>query len=302
MKGRLYRWAALVLALALAVTCCGCGGKKDSGVIHVATKPMTEQYILGEMFRLLIEENTDLTVELTKGVGGGTANIQAGLLTGDFDLYPEYTSTGWLHVLKETEIPDNETLYKELCEQYKEKYNLEWLGLYGFNNTFGLLVDSDSAKEYDLKTYSDLARASGNLIFGAGYDYYEREDGYTALCAAYGMDFKEHKDMDSGLKYTALAERDVNVITVYTTDAQVSIADAVLLEDDQHFFVDYFCGTVARGEVLEAHPELREALCKLNGRISNDEMAEMNYRLEVNHEDEAVIAKEFLVGKGLIAG
>lgn len=301
MKRVFRRCLCFALAALFSVMCSGCG-KKDTGVINAATKPMTEQYILGEMFKILIEENTDLTVNLTKGVGGGTANIQAGLMSGDFDLYAEYTSTGWLHVLKETDIPENETLYAELCRKYKETYDLEWLGLYGFNNTFGLLVDSGSAQKYNLKTYSDLAEVSGSLIFGAGYDFYEREDGYDALCAAYGMDFKEHKDLDIGLKYTALAEKEVNVITVFTTDAQISVADGVVLEDDDHFFVDYFCGTVVRAEVLEAHPELREVLSRLNGMISNKEMTEMNYRLEVNHEDEAVIAREFLVSKGLIAG
>lgn len=69
--------------------------------IHIATKPMTEQYVIGEMLDLLIEQDTDLSVELTQGVGGGTSNIQPAMESGEFDIYPEYTGTAWNMVLKE---------------------------------------------------------------------------------------------------------------------------------------------------------------------------------------------------------
>ena len=73
---------------------------KKQDTIHIATKPMTEQYILGEMLNLLIKQDTDLNVELTQGVGGGTSNIQPGMESKKFDIYPEYTGTGWNMVLK----------------------------------------------------------------------------------------------------------------------------------------------------------------------------------------------------------
>lgn len=79
---------------------------------------MTEQFILGEMLKILIEEKTDLKVELTKGIGGGTANIQPALIKGDFDMYPEYTGTAWSYVLKKTDIPDDNTLLTELLQEY----------------------------------------------------------------------------------------------------------------------------------------------------------------------------------------
>ncbi|MNO95763.1 Choline-binding protein precursor [compost metagenome] len=115
-----------LLALTLIT---GCSKKTDT--IKIATKPMTEQFILGEMLSLLIKENTNLNVEITKGIGGGTSNIHPAILKGDFDLYPEYTGTGWSFVLKESEIPDNDTLYKNLQDKYSTNYNLKWVGLYG---------------------------------------------------------------------------------------------------------------------------------------------------------------------------
>ena len=174
-------------------------------------------------------------------------------------MYPEYTGTSWLYVLKKTEIPDNETLFEELQKEYEEEFGLKWEGLYGFNNTFRLLVRREVADKYHLKTTSDLAKVADQLTFGAGYDYFEREDGYDALCGAYQMEFGEIVEMDSGLKYTALNEQKVDVITVYTTDAQITVADAVVMEDDLHFFEDYFCGTVIRSEVFRRKSWIRRS-------------------------------------------
>ena len=128
------RFLVIILIALLSIPSFGCSNKSDT--IKIATKPMTEQFILGEMIKLLIEDNTDLNVEITKGIGGGTSNIHPAIVKGDFDLYPEYTGTGWSFVLKEDGIPDDETLYKELQEKYKNNYDLSWIGLYGFNNTF----------------------------------------------------------------------------------------------------------------------------------------------------------------------
>ena len=112
------RVLVLILILVLSIPSFGCSSKSDT--IKIATKPMTEQFILGEMIKLLIEDNTDLNVEITKGIGGGTSNIHPAIVKGDFDLYPEYTGTGWSFVLKEDGILDDETLYKELQEKYKK--------------------------------------------------------------------------------------------------------------------------------------------------------------------------------------
>ncbi len=114
-------------------------------VIHIATKPMTEQLILGNVLKELIEKKTDLTVEVTEGVGGGTSNIQPAMLSGQFDIYPEYTGTAWSAVLKRTDAYD-ESLFNELSQAYKEEYNFEWVGMYGFNNTYGIGVRNEIAQ------------------------------------------------------------------------------------------------------------------------------------------------------------
>lgn len=112
-----------VLGVILIASLGGCFDKKEKEVINIATKPMTEQFILSEMLKQIIEEDTDLEVEITKGIGGGTSNIHPALVKGDFDMYPEYTGTGWSFVLKEKNIPDDKTLYKELTEKYEKEYD-----------------------------------------------------------------------------------------------------------------------------------------------------------------------------------
>ncbi|MDR3597848.1 glycine betaine ABC transporter substrate-binding protein [Clostridium sp.] len=290
--------AFMAVILTMTVFLTGCS--KNSGTIKIATKPMTEQLILSEMLSLLIKDNTNLNVEITKGVGGGTSNIHPAIVKGDFDLYPEYTGTGWSEVLKEKELPDNDTLYKELKEKYEEQYKLTWVGLYGFNNTYGLAVRKDIAEKYNIKTYSDLAKYSPELIFGAEYDFYEREDGYKALCNIYGFNFKKTADMDIGLKYKAINSKEIDVMNVFTTDGQLSASDVVVLKDDKNFFQTYYCGTVVREDTLKKYPELKDVLMKMQDIVTDSEMAKLNYEVETNGRDEKDVAKEFLENKGLL--
>ncbi len=274
-------------------------GISAKNTIHIATKPMTEQYIMGEMLKMMIEEDTDLEVELTQGVGGGTSNIEPAMESGEFDLYPEYTGTGWNMVLKEDSVYTEEQ-FGELEKRYQEELGMKWLGMYGFNNTYGLAVRSEIADEYGLETYSDLQKIADQLVFGAEYDFFEREDGYDALCETYGLHFKSTMDLDIGLKYEALNQGKIDVMVVFTTDGQLSEADAKVLTDDQEFFPSYLCGNVVREEVLEAHPELSEELEKLTDSISDTEMAQMNYEVETLGKEPKEVAEAFLTEKGLL--
>ena len=276
MRG-IKRILIFILIIILCIATLGCSNKNDT--IKIATKPMTEQFILGEMLKLLIEENTDLRVEITKGIGGGTSNIHPAILKGDFDLYPEYTGTSWSFVLKEEGIPDDETLYNELKNKYNSEYDLSWIGLYGFNNTYGLVIRKDLAEQYNIKTYSDLAKYSKDFTFGAEYDFYEREDGFDALCKEYGMKFKKSVDLDIGLKYDAINSKEIDIMNVFTTDGQLSNSNVVLLDDDKEFYQTYYCGTIVRNNTLKKYPELKDVLMKMNNILTEGEMAELNYKV-----------------------
>lgn len=272
--------------------------KKDK-TINIATKPMTEGYILGQMLTELIEQDTDLKVNMTTGVGGGTSNIHPAIVKGEFDLYPEYTGTSWEAVLKKEGSYD-ESKFDELQKEYKEKYNLEYVNLYGFNNTYGLAVNKDIAEKYNLKTYSDLAAVSNILIFGAEYDFFEREDGYKELQKVYNVDFKKKIDMDIGLKYQAMKDKKIDVMVIFTTDGQLAISDVVVLEDDKKMYPSYRAGTVVRSEILSKYPELKAVLEKLNNILDDKTMADLNYQVESEGKKPEDVAREYLQEKGLL--
>ena len=313
--------SAACLAAGLALSLAACGGSPESseppvesqavesaapaaGPVRIATKPMTEQYILGEMLGLLAED-AGYESQITKGVGGGTSNIQPAMEKGEFDLYPEYTSSGWVMVLghEAGSVEDGEILAR-LQEEYQEKFGMTWVGLYGFNNTYTVAVRGEIADQYGLKTTSDLAAVAGELTFGGNPDYLERADGFQAVCDTYGLEFGKVVDIDIGLKYQALASGDIDVTNAYTTDAQLANPNnrVAVLEDDKNLQVNYFCSTVVRQDALEKFPGLEDALMKLDGALTDGEMAELNYKVEVEGLDEKDVARDFLAGKGLLNG
>ena len=304
----LMKWAKLkslkisvhILGLIMVfVLVTGCSAK-ETDTIKIATKPMTEQFILSEMLALLIEQETGIETEITKGIGGGTSNIHPAIVNGEFDLYPEYTATGWFMVLNKTDLPDDEEVFAELQKEYSEQYGLTWVGKYGFNNTYAVAVRKEVADQYGLKTGSDLAKVSDQLIFGTNPDYLERPDGYFSLCEAYGFNFKHTMEIDIGLRYTALANKEIDVVSAFTTDPQLNTGDLIVLEDDKGYFTNYFAGTVVREDALKKYPGLETALLKMNNILSDSKMAELSYMLEVDHRDEKDIAREFLIEEGLL--
>lgn len=285
-----------LISIMLAAVLTGCG--KSDNVLHMATKPMTEQYIMGYMMKDLIEQDTDLTVDLTEGVGGGVSNIQPAMEKGEFDFYPEYTGTGWNAVLKEESLYQ-ETMFDQLQAGY-DKRDITWTGMVGFNNTYGIAVTRSIAEQYGLKTYSDLAAVADTLTFGAEYDFFEREDGYDALCDTYAMTFQDTVDLDIGLKYDAINQGKIDVMVIFTTDGQLSVSDVVVLEDDKGLYPSYVCGFVVRNDVLEAHPELQGVFDKMENSITDEEMADLNYQVEAQDKAPEDVAKAFLQAKGLL--
>lgn len=306
------RFLALTAAAGMILSLAACGSQKpapssgeETGAntepIQIATKPMTEQYILGEMLKQIIEDKTDYTCEVTEGIAGGTNNIMPAMESGEFDLYPEYTSSGYVMVLNHdaTGVSDDE-IWNTLLQEYHDNLGMTWVGQYGFNNTFCLIVRGDVAREYNLKTCSDLAAVADQVVFGGNPDYIERADGYPMLCETYGYHFKDTKGIDIGVKYAALENGDIDVMNGFTTDAQLSAQDVVVLEDDKHLQVNYFCSTVVREDTLAAYPGLEDALLLMDGLLSDSEMSHLNYLVEVEEQDEAAVAHDFLVEKGIL--
>lgn len=293
----LKKLCAAILASILLAGFAGCSNGERK--IVLASKPMTEQYIITEILKQLIEKETDIKVELKSGIGGGTSNIHPAIVSGQIDMYPEYTGTGWLLVLKKDPIYDPPKLYEAVKQAYAETFNIHWSGLYGFNDTYGIAVKRELADKYGLKTYSDLAKVSGELTFGANYDFYEREDGFKGLEKAYGFNFKNKVELDIGLKYEAINSDQVDVIDVFSTDGRLKQGGLVVLEDDKNFFPSYYAATLVRNDTLDKYPELNAVIEKLTGKIGNEEMTEMNYLVEIEKMDPETVAADFLKKEGL---
>ena len=299
MKRRIACVFSLLFLVGTGLLFSGCSEKTAS--IQIAAKDFTEQYILGEMLKILVEENTEYGVELTSGIAGETSIIMPAMEKGDFDLYPEYDSTAWMTVLKMPKLHNEAEMHEKLQEEYNSRYDMAWIGYYGFDNTYGIAVRRETAEKYHLKTCSDLADASDQLIFGAGYEFFEREDGYDGFQELYGFRFKEIKEMNLSLKYNALLDGQVDAITIYKTDGRMNNNGLVELEDDLNYFPPAMGGTVIRREVLTKYPQLEATLAALNGQISNAEMRAMNAAVDLSGADPKTVAADFLREKGLIS-
>lgn len=275
-------------------------GATNKRAIVVASKPTAEQYILGEIISQMIEKHTDIPVKRMFGIGGGTSNIQPALLSGEIDIYPEYTGTAWLFVLKKPQIRNPDSLYSALKTEYTEEYGLTWACRFGFNNTFTLALPEDIANKENIITFSDLSSKSKQFTFGAEFDFYEREDGFKGLSAVYPFNFKNKVELDVNLKFQALENHTVDVINAFSTDSRIRQMKLRVLRDDKSFFPAYQAGIVVRNEILLHYPELIDLLNRLEGTIDDEKMLELNYEVEIAKKTLEEVAASFLKANNLL--
>lgn len=270
----------------------------DSAEIIIGHKPFTEQYILSNVLKLLIEEKTNIKVSLKEMVD--TQALHPAIINGDIDLYPDYTGTVWKVVLNKGSTPDEKLMLKVLKDYYLDTFNLKIFNPYGLNNTYTLAMKDSLASNLNIMTYSDLAGQSQNLIFGAEIEFFERSDGFYNLAKTYNMKFKEVKEFQVYEKYDLISKDYVQVIDAFATDGYIEENNLRILIDDKSFFPPYYCTTIARNETLEKYPKLKEALLLLENNISNQDMIYMNFQVENKKLSPKDVARNFLLSKGLI--
>ncbi|WP_061316306.1 glycine betaine ABC transporter substrate-binding protein [Clostridium botulinum] len=285
----------ILLAL-VAPKILGMGHKK----VVIGSKNFTEQLILGNILEELIKDKTDIDVETKLNLGGTQVSFNA-LKSGGIDMYVEYTGTAYGNILNIKEPNrDKDTVYNKVKKDFKEKFRIEVLNPMGFNNTYAMATTKEIAQKYNLKTTSDLAKESSNMIAGPTIEFANREDGLIGLNKAYNVNFKGVNPIDGGLRYTALVNNETQIIDAFTTDGLIEQFNLVLLEDDKRFFPDYYAVPIVKEETLKKFPELREVLGNLDGRITDEKMRKLNYEVDVNKRDPKQVAKEFLQKEGLI--
>lgn len=267
--------------------------------IVIGSKNFSESIILGNMLADLIENKTDIQVERKLNLGGTQVAFNA-VKSGDIDAYVEYTGTGLVNILKQSPENDTDKVYTYVQKEFKQKYGIELLKPLGFNNTYTLAVRPDTAQEYGLETISDLAKVSGNLIMGPTIEFSNRKDGIEGLEKTYNMKFKAVKSIDGGLRYTALDNHKSDVIDAFLTDGLIEEFGLKVLKDDQNFFPPYYAVPIIKEETLKEHPELKNVLNSLAGKLSDDKMRELNYKVDSLKQSPAKVAKEFLKQEGLL--
>jgi osmoprotectant transport system permease protein len=290
--------SSLLLISAGALTFFSTANAKDK--IVIGSKNFSEQLILGNMLADLIENKTDIQVERKLNLGGTQVAFSA-LQKGDVDLYVEYTGTGLVNILKEAPENNPDKVYTVVQKEFRDKYGIEWLKPIGFNNTYALAVRQDTAKQYQLKTISDLAKVSDRLIMGPTIEFPNRPDGLIGLSKAYSMNFKDVKAIDGGLRYTALANHKSDVIDAFSTDGLIQEFHLKVLKDDKKFFPPYYAAPIIKKETLKEHPELKKVLKSLSGKLTDEKMRELNYKVDSLKQSPAKVAKEFLEKEGLVS-
>ncbi len=295
-KGRKLMATVLILVMSVMIfTGCGSGDQ-----VTIGSKDFTESILLGEIFAQLIEGNTDIKVVRKLNMGGSFVCFEA-LKKGDIDIYPEYTGTALSAMLEMDVIGDPDEAYRVVSEEFEEQFNIRWLDPLGLNNTYTIAVSNEVYEEYGIETYSDLATVSENLVFGGGYEFHNRQDGFEGLVDLYGMKFKgDPVKMEISLKYQAIGNGDIDVTDAFATDGPIMRYNLKVLEDDKGFFPPYFASPIIKNETLEKYPELEDLLNELGGRIDDPTMVELNYLVDVEGESIESVAKDFLTDQGLI--
>jgi len=292
-------WRKTLLFVMAALLLTACGPPRESRIV-IGSKNFTEQAILGEIFAQRLEAKTSLHIE-RRFYLAGTFICQQAILAGRIDIYPEYSGTAIAAVLKETPQGSRQAVYDRVQSEYARQFDLRLGPPLGFDDTFAIVIRGEDARRLKLQSISQAAAYAPQWRPGFGYEFMERADGYKGLAAAYGLRFAEApRIMDLGLLTRALKEKQVDLIAGNTTDGLIPALDLFVLEDDRHYFPPYEAVAVMRRQMLERHPEVGRALDDLTGKISDQDMQEMNYAVDGKHRDIKEVVREFLHTKGLV--
>ncbi len=298
--------------------------------IVVGSKDFTEQFILGNMYLLVLQ---DMGLETEDALNlGGTQIAQQALESGDIDTYPEYTGTALVEVLGmsvEDVLADfqggatatpvgsamatpvgggnsvEDYVYNIVKDAYQEQFNLTWLAYSPFNNTQALAVKRSWSEENGVTTISQLAEMASDLTISAPADFPEREDGLLGLQRVYDSGFSDIEVLPvaPGLKYQALQDDEAQVVLAFGTDGQISGFDLVVLEDDKGLWPPYNVAPVINSDVLSANPDIESRFNEVTTSLTGEVMSGLNWRVDGDEKAEpADVAKEYLEENGLIGG
>jgi osmoprotectant transport system substrate-binding protein len=287
---------ALLLTM---VSACDSGGQSSGKpTIRVGSKQFTEQLIIGNMYALLLED-AGYTVDRKLNLGG-TAVVHQALVSGELDMYAEYTGSALAAILKLPIDTDPQKVYDTVKSEYDKQFHLTFLDPIGFNNTYAIAMRKDRAAELGITKISDLKGKADQLTIAGSQEFMSRPDGLPGLEAAYGIKFKDSKGMDSGLVYQAVDAKQVDIASGNSTDGRLGALNLLMLKDDLPFFPPYYLAPVVRQDTLVKDPNLEAVLNKLAGKIDEATIAALNLKVDQDKMEPEDVARTFLKENGYI--
>lgn len=288
-----------VLILLILAPLAACSSKEDK--ITIAALTYTENKLLAHMMKDLIEQETDLQVDV-KGDIATSPIILEGMQKGDIDIAIQYSGTS-ISSFTDIENPqDSDATLAQAKEFFAgEKFNIAVLDKFGFANTYAFTVTEELAKEHSYEKVSDLKDDAGDYKAGFDTAWLEREnDGYPAFKEVYGIEFGDTSPMEIGLVYDAVKNGEMDVVLAYSTDPRMVSYNLRLLEDDLNFFPPYDAVPFIRQEVLDAYPEIEEVIQPLLGAFDEEKIAELSGKVDNDGQEIEDVAKQYLEDEGLL--
>lgn len=283
----------ILVTLVMAFVVIGCGATNNAETtIRIGSKDFTESLVVAEVYALALE-HAGYKVERNLNIAGSV--IHTSITNDEIDLYPEYTGTGLLTVLKMDLVTDPEEVYQIVKKEYDEQFQLTWLEQSQANDSNGLVIRTEMAEEYGIYTLSDLQVHADKVRVASQGEFEYREDGIPGLEKLYGtFNFQSITLYDNGLKYEILKNNEADVAPAYTTEGQLTNKELyTLLVDDKNFWPPYYLAPVVRKEVLEENPEIAEVLNNISKSLDTETVTMLNAKIDVDKLEYEEVAKDF---------
>ncbi len=281
--------------VALAAWAWAVGGR-DAGSaarpVRVGGKTFTEQYILAEVLAETVRRHTGREAQVLTGLGS-TVVFDA-LARDEIDLYVDYTGTLWTTVMRRTSSSGSRAEALAAIRRWLlEEHGIVLAAALGFENAYCFAVRRDTADERRLRTLSDLARHAAQLTLASDYEFFSRQE-WKSVERAYGLAFLERKTMDPSLLYQAIAARQVDAITAYSSDGRIAALDLVTLEDEKSAIPPYDAVVLAGPRLAREAPEVVAAVARLEGAIDPARMRALNRLVDEGGQSALAAARSFL--------
>jgi osmoprotectant transport system substrate-binding protein len=271
--------------------------------ITVGSKDFTENILLGYMAELALSAAGAKITDLTNIAGSNSARYA--LVSGQTDVSWDYTGTGWISYLGNTDpIPDEQKQFDAIKAADEQKNGITWLKYSPVNDTYAFATTEAYARQHNLKTNTDmtnfLKEHPEQAVFCVETEFASRQDGMPGVQKAYGFPTTDIKTFGTGAIYSAVAGGTCNFGEIFTTDGRIAGLNLRVLDDDKKFFPQYNASVTMKTDYLAQHPAIAKVLAPVAAAIDNKQMIELNKEVDVDGRDPGTVARDWMISKGFI--